>query len=242
MLKKILIIGASGGNLPGVERDVANYKNFFLSSLGGAWLDSEIVTLESPAPEVVRAQLKNLSQLDYSVVVFAGHGSHPKQDGATFVQLQPKVSLSADELKVGAPKHTLILDCCRQLEPEIIMDSAMEALAKAAQQIDKSECRKWFEYSIAACSKGLVTMFACDIDETAGETRRGGFYSSALLSEAQSWQLTKNIDTSKEFLALSVTAAHTRAEQTVKRISGGRQNPVCEYPRVDKQFPFAIIA
>src|SRR6266566_997687 len=112
MTRKALIVAGSALDLPGVEKDVMNYKQFFMSPLGGAWMASEVSVLKNPTKEQVEMYIRALQTADYSITIFAGHGSHPKRNGSTVVELRPGVQLEADDLKIGATKHTLVLDCC----------------------------------------------------------------------------------------------------------------------------------
>ena len=49
MIRKALLIGAPGKDLPGVTKDIANFKDFLLSGAGGAWESKEIDTLMDPS-------------------------------------------------------------------------------------------------------------------------------------------------------------------------------------------------
>lgn len=215
------------------------------SALGGLWYDSEIQLLDNPSELAVRAALEALRAVDYSLVVFCGHGSHTGR--STIVQIRPGVTLSEDVLKTGARKHTLILDCCRVIERQRLV----EAMAKADMQapiLDPSRCRAGFDRCIEECPPALVTMYACSVDETAGETADGGWYSTALVDGAKDWHKRQSHNTSPISRTssipriFSVTDAHDRAAAAVRQTSGQRQNPTCGYPRSDKRFPFAIIA
>ena len=122
------------------------------------------------------------------------------------------------------------------------MDSALEALAKSEQPLNAADCRTYFDKAVKDCADGYVAMFACDIGETSNENRHGGFYSLALVGDAKDWYRQQNFDTSKSYKTLSVTQAHNLAAKTVKDRTGERQNPISEYPRLEKQFPFAVVA
>lgn len=92
MKKEILLIGNPGnkayGNLcEGVYLDLQNYKNFFMSKAGGEWNNDEIVTMISPDTNQVGKELIKMNRLmDYSIVVFSGHGYY--LNGQTFIELR----------------------------------------------------------------------------------------------------------------------------------------------------------
>lgn len=240
MKRKALIIGNTGRDLPGVEIDMRNYKAFMTTPLGGMWAAMEITLLNNPSENTVTTEINALRQADYSFVVFCGHGAY--QGASTFVQIRPGVKISEDNLKIGAAKHTLILDCCRVVEPEVATESLMAKADKVAPLLNPSDCRMYFDEKIADCPSGLVVMYACSVNETAGEGHLGGWYSTSLIDAAKQWHERSHVDTAKSYEILSVTDVHSRAEVSVKRRSGQRQNPVCDYPRTQKRFPFAIIA
>jgi len=243
MMRKALLIGTPGIDLPGVAKDLSNYQQFMLSPLGGLWSPSEIVTLQNPSKNEVSEQLATLRSADYSMVIFAGHGSHPKQNGSTFIALQPGVEMNVDTLKVGAPKHTMILDCCRKLERAVLTEDVIAKADSQVLELNPLDCRKYYDQTITQCENGLVILFACEIDETAGESSTtGGHYSSALLNVVKNWRATINIDTSKNYRTLSITKAHNLAVPIVQQKTGNRQNPTSEYPRSTPHFPFGIIA
>ncbi|MFC5522616.1 caspase family protein [Polaromonas jejuensis] len=243
MNRKALIIGAPAPDIPGVKTDLKNYRDFLLSPLGGAWVSSEVVTLISPSEADVSAQIQSLSNASYSLVVFAGHGRHPTQDGSTLVELRPGLEIDSVRLRRGAEKHTLILDCCRKLSKTLLTEDVLAKAAKRELVLTASECRTYYDKRIADCGKGLVVLFACGIDETAGESpQAGGYYSASLMAAAHEWKSTSDIDLAKSYKIMSITDVHEQAATRVKALSGSRQNPTSEYPRTELRFPFAVLA
>lgn len=242
MTRRALIIGSPDVSIPGAKKDIENYKNFFLSAMGGLWQQTEIVSLQSPSKQQVIAQIQALKSVDYSVVVFAGHGGHVTVNSPPIVVLQPNVEISSSELRIGAPKHTLILDCCRVLEREITVDSVLAKAQRFEHELDPVECRKYFDKRISECGNGLVVLYACGFNETAGESSQGGWYSTTLISAARDWENNSTVDTSKDYRIFSVIQAHDATIPTVRSLSGNRQNPAREQPRTTMYFPFAVIA
>lgn len=242
--RRALIIGAPDPDIPGVELDVANYRRFLLSPLGGAWKPEEVITLNSPSKMEVAVQLQALTGVSYSLTIFAGHGRYLVPQGTTIVQLRKSVEMDSLELRRGAEKHTLILDCCRMPSTRLAMEAFMEKAAKRELSLNPDSCRRAFDYRIDQCGKGLVVLFACSVDEYANESEEGGYYSSSLIRAANEWmgEHTASANLKTNAYVFSVTDAHERAAQRVKGLSGGRQNPISEYPRTTLRFPFAVMA
>lgn len=246
--RKALIIGSPDKDIPGVNIDIKNINSFLLSPIGGAWKESEIINLTNPTIEEVRNKISLLKLSNYSFVFFAGHGYYSMHKKCTILNINSTQELDSIELRQGASKHTLILDCCRVLKDERILEAAMESLildSAHRQKPTASECRKYFNQKIEACNPGLVVMNSCNLNETANETQtQGGYYSSSLIKSAEKWadhQLL-NINLNKNYATYSTLECHTDAAEKVTSLSGDRQNPVFEGSRSDSKFPFAIVA
>lgn len=227
----------------GVSRDLVSYPEFLRSPIGGAWRDSEITVLLRPNVHTVRTQIQHLRDADYSLVIFTGHGHTDPGTRSTILSLKRGHEIDSLELRRGAPKHTLILDCCRELAgPRIATDAALreERIAKAG--LDSAKCRRAFEAFLNDCSPGLVVLHACRLDELANDDpAAGGYYSSSLLAATREWSRSRLVDPGY-YYSLSVSAAHERAVPRVDGLSGGRQHPEIEKPRSDQHFPFGIVA
>ncbi|WP_354686361.1 caspase family protein [Cupriavidus necator] len=247
--RKALIIGSPDEKIPGVKVDVENLKRFFMSPVGGLWYESEITTLITPSASDIRAEIEILKRKDYSLIFFAGHGYHSNQRGSTILHINSRETINSLELRVGAEKHTLILDCCRKREDEKrVLKAAMESMtfdSARGQALTPAECRRYFEQDISRCDGGIVVMNSCAIDETAGESESaGGYYTSSLIGSANEWagKRLSNIDLTKLYATFSTQESHHAASARVKLLSGGRQTPAFEAPRAEKKFPFAVVA
>ena len=247
--RKALIIGAPDSNIPGVNVDIKNLKNFFKSPVGGLWYDNEITTLISPTANEIIRQIEPLKDNDYSLIFFAGHGYHSIERQRTILHINSKETLDSLVLRIGAPKHTLIMDCCRKPESERrVVKVQMESMAFDSASIQKpnpEECRKFFNMAISECDEGLVVMNSCSIDQTAGENEsEGGYYTSSLIGCANKWANNKlfEIDLKKEFATFSTQKSHNAAVVKVRELSGGRQTPIFESSRSENKFPFAVVA
>jgi len=243
MDRRALIVGAPYNDLPGVRQDIVNYTNFLLSPLGGSWQKEEISVLESPTHQQLSAEVKSLQRADYSFVVFSGHGYHPRGAPSARILLRHAVEIDSDDLRKGARKHTLILDCCRKLETESVMDSVAKRALREQRELNPQDCRKFFDIELSKCGDGLVVLHACGLDELASETEsQGGYYSRALTSAAREWESQSPVHVRGQHDTLSVVHAHDRATKRVLVQSGDRQHPEREQPRTPPHFPFAIIA
>jgi hypothetical protein len=227
----------------GVFVDIQNYKNYFTSALGGAWLGSEIVTLDKPSGKQVDDEIKKMSVYDYTAILFAGHGYYSTRSMSTILELRENEEYDEMRLRTAATKRTIILDCCRKVYPEkIYEDVALKAMAKVAKRaLSPEECRKYFDKAIEQCSKDIIVGHSCSINETSGESETyGGYYASSMVIAAKNWYEQTNFDPIHCY-PYSVVEAHNSAVPLVVRLRGGTQNPKIDKSRSGPYFPFAIV-
>lgn len=239
MIRSALIIGSPDSQIPGVYDDMKNYRSFLKSPGGGAWYENEIVTLESPTRFQLSQHLEHLKASDYSIVVFAGHGEYSSRNQSTMLHLNSNTLIDEDELKVGAPKKTVVIDACRVIAKEPIDEALVKAALATERYLDHLDTsRQTFERQLAACHPGLAVLYGCKIGESAGDIPgTGGRYSSSLLTVALNWAGRFG---AQQGSALTVSEAHEAAVPVVQRRSGGSQNPTAEFPRSLPRFPFAV--
>ncbi len=244
MSRRAVIFGYPGepdqqNYCPGVELDIENYHQFLLSPNGGWWNEEEIEVLGiGPSLTSVRTAVEKLKTVDYGFVIFSGHGYYVKSRDTTVLEVRKNVELDAVELNTGSPKQTLLLDCCRVLIREVTLAEQFAKSAAAASIVNGVRCRQEYDRRIGSCPKGRVVMYACNIDETAVDTGRGGRYSLSVLSGARDWARTNSSNPG----ILSVVEAHALAYREVVRRSGGSQTPQIEKPRSEPYYPFAVDA
>lgn len=240
MKRRALIIGSPGAPgaedyLPGVEKDIGNFRSYLASPTGGAWDESEISTLKNPTKANVLSGVEWLKGGEYSFVVFSGHGKHSMALNSAVIQLGPGVELNSVELRVGAARHTLILDCCRH----IVDDRATKAdFASAMLKEERSSViasRQKFDRELERCPPGMVLLSSCSMSEMSDDTSAGGRFSLALLDAASNWRSGRFSDD-----VLSIVAAFDSAKPGVQKSSGYRQTPDIEKPRSSPYFPFAV--
>lgn len=244
--RKALLIGCPGTPyLPGVARDLANYDRFLRSPLGGTWYSDEIISLDDPPASTVRAAIQLLKAADYSFALFSGHGYVTSNRRSTIVGLRGGEEMDSDELRVGAKKHTLVLDCCREIAKPMLAEDALAKMDSmtTAKSLSASACRRYYEKAISDCPSGLIVAHACDLDETAGDDPvRGGYDSYSLIDVAEDWAESNSRNLSEYYYPFRMSTAHDDADRAVQKRSGNRQHPKMEKPRSGPYFPFAIVA
>lgn len=235
MIRRALIIGSPDDQIQGVYDDMRNYRRFFESASGGGWYSHEITTLECPSSSLVKEHVASMKNADYSIVVFAGHGYYSAARRCTMLELRKNDHIEDYALKVGSPRHTLIIDACRVVVQDLVMKKAMEALVARFDTANSIGSRLMFDKAVQASAPGLATMYSCALNETAGDIAgTGGRYSSSLLAASEEWAESTYSG------VLPVSDAHERAAHGTILHSGGRQNPVGEFPRSVPRFPFAV--
>jgi hypothetical protein len=211
MKKRMFFIGNNAG-LPGVNNDYLNYSTFFKSNIGGAWLNSEIISLMQPTLIELRNQIEELKkmQLDFIIVVYSGHGG---QERETILEINAKgETIYESELKNIATRQILVYDCCRVVSTIQLSEGYDQRMEKSAS-VD-SRIRALYETRIMQSIPQQLCLYACSIGETASDTSDGGLYSKYLLLSARS--------VTTEYM--TVGQAHQSAKQltTAKR---KEQNP-----------------
>lgn len=250
MKRKALIIGTPGDGvhskmLPGVDVDLANYRDYLMSPLGGAWTQEEIVVLQSPTATHLKEQLSELRRADYAFVSFSGHGGYNNVTQSTHIELGPNQLFDSRQMLHGAPRQTVILDCCRERYTPALVKSLVEraSIESYAEGLDRKKCREMFDRHLEKCLPAVIVLNACDINETAGDDPTlGGIYSSSIIKSAAEFSKEIRRTNRSNGAILDVPDAHGRAATKVRNEHGGRQNPTISQPRVSTYFPFAVVA
>lgn len=236
MKRKALIIGAPDSSIPGVNADMENYKGFLLGPTGGLWRPDEITILKNPSAVTVRAALGALKAADYSFAVFAGHGAYSLNRRTTFVNINSNETMDVDDFKVGAAKHTLIIDACRNhvVEPIVEQRAMLKAAMDSYTSVDRA--RQIFDDHVAKCAPGFAGLYSCADNESAGDTSKGGLFSHTLLTVAWDWSENRAASAS----VLQIDQAIDAATPLVAARSGRKQNPDYYFTRSSPRFPFAV--
>lgn len=233
MKRKALIIGAPDSAIPGVKADMKNYYAYLTSRTGGLWRADEIDVLENPSRKLTLEKVSMLRYVDYSFVLFGGHGSYSTSDRATKLVVGGREQVFDHELMYGAERRTVIIDACRNIPTpsavRTLRKIAMDSMAFASA-IDP---RKVFDAAVMLCPPSLTAIHSCSIDESAGDNERGGTYSRALLDAAYEWNGSASS-------VLTIDDAHTKAAEWTLRERGGSQHAQCTSGRGTQKFPFAV--
>lgn len=162
--RKLLLLcnpGTQGVNyVPAVHTVLQRYNNYFMSEVGGAWDDGEI--LEEPQgydenSEVtwLAIQLKELALADYSMIVFVGHGG--AYQGNDKIQLSQGKTIDVTDFLApqgmeGSIKRTVIVDACRSLIGATQQQLILEQREFSGQgQLDRDYCRRHYNHQIEVC-------------------------------------------------------------------------------------------
>lgn len=246
MSRRAILIEASKikdhGDLPGARADVANYKAFLESAIGGAWNDNEITVLSHPARKSLLEWIAYARSQDYAFVTFSGHGHHVrgKDIDETRLCINDSEEVAVHDLNPGNPRSLIVTDSCRGLtilEAEEYSRSFQLSLnAKmAALRPDRARCRALFDASLEQAERGPIFMYSCDLNEAAGESNRGGYFSRAMLDVAEAWADQKERGT------LRSNNAFAGAAQVTTR-KNPQQHPVSEAGRRNVHFPFSVFS
>ena len=214
MTRKAILIESSNvkdhTDLPGARIDVQNWKSYLKSDVGGAWSDSEIVTLSKPWSSDVEAALKAASDC-YCFVAFSGHGCN-----GSVVLNDHNDSFLISSFKPKTNRATLIVDACRgvadalallaNLKVAMANESIIKAVAVEALQgrstvfcnaaegyvtnrvLRTTNHRSQWDTALSTTSSGTVEMLACAKGQAASENpSAGGYYTSLLMQSAELW-------------------------------------------------------
>lgn len=173
MIKKALLISNPGGEdnenyCAGVNIDMKNYKDYLMRPAGGGWYSHEIIHLDRPTISQLNSELTRLTSCDYVLTVFSGHGYYSAKHKETVVELKEGVDVQSTQLII-APKQTIILDCCRVVALNVLLEKSLSEQFSLKRSMDLSNCRREYENQIMLSPKGTVIMYACDINETASD-------------------------------------------------------------------------
>lgn len=245
MRKHILIIGNPGEKesdsyCHGVLKDMQNYKDYFMSNAGGQWYESEITTMIQPDPDKVAEFLREMDGMEYSIVVFSGHGY--SKDGQTYVELKSSAGYEYDlpESKfLNNGRRLIILDCCRKSLYSYNTDEMINEEVRNSFSSD-NQSRRIYENTVLASLPVNVTLYSCGLDEYSNDdSRTGGTYSYSLLSLAR-----RHYQNMESRTYITAPIAHSHTAEYVSNVSNRQQNPAISKPRVSKGnfMPFIIKA
>jgi hypothetical protein len=240
MKRTALLIEASQvaglSDLPGARKDIEDWGYFLKSPLGGAWEKDEIMVLNTPTKSLLEVYLSIVRKNDYVFIAFSGHGYHAKAKNIdeTRICLAGKEELSVNFLNCGAPKITIVVDACREvhyLKEDLSAVFAMDELSKRMLCADKEKYRKLYDEQIEQAPTGAEYLYSCNLNESAGESSQGGYFTQALLRCGEKFDKNNSVYTVHDAFWCAYVRLSNKASQ---------QNPVFEGGRRLTHYPFAV--
>ena len=124
MKRQLLLISSPGdpadkNYAPFVKDTIKRYKDYFKSSVGGGWKNSEIVEYgeDNPLTEsMLDEHIKKMEDMDYSFIMFCGHGGIDSNGVSMILLPCPGGTLyPVNRLEEGGKtiKRTVLVDACR---------------------------------------------------------------------------------------------------------------------------------
>lgn len=244
--------------IEGVNIDLNNFYKFIRSDVGGAWMQSEIMSFcpneinKTQLLECIRAQ----GHVDYWLIFFSGHGSSD-QNGVDFLEVKPE-ALDDDWLcyiheiveAVGSTRMTLITDACRSYYP--INESAEKSKIRYFSDgghiptLDRLRYREIYNNALKELpSPSYYIAQSCTSLESSNDSGEyGGEYISALIENAKGLAKVARVrkvmkhDTMPAVISLS--SAHDAAVPAVVQKTFNAQHPTFRGPK-SKRPPFAVV-
>lgn len=245
MKRGAVLIEASdlcGGRIPGAKQDVTLLNELLVSDLGGAWEAEEIKILRNPSYSQITSAIAMLASAEYAFISYSGHGYHAEELDETKVctiERQGKPYwMPISQLLPRCPKYTLSIDCCRNVETEYFAESIERQAAESfsqGQRPPRIKYRQLFDSQVEVAEIGGIKMYSCDLNESAGETSRGGYFTRGLVKSAYDHEPPSN--TSNLFLPMTVAFDTAYAYVQAK---APQQHPQLEAGRRNKYFPWAV--
>jgi hypothetical protein len=209
MKRKAILIGNTNG-LQGVQVDLNNYKKFLKSEIGGAWLDSEILTLKNPSLTILNMHILNIKmneRPDFVFLVYTGHGGYIRK--ATVFEINEKhETIEESKLWNIAKRQISISDCCRGIDTDELSESVK--LFSDGGKIGQSQARLIYDKRIMESEEQQARFYSCSIGEPSIDTglSGGGLYTKNLLKAIKETKFEKY---------LTINDAHEVATRTTKK-------------------------
>ncbi len=195
-MKRIAIIVGNEGKmrnfLPGVSKDMANFKKLLLSNAGGAWEDNEIICSKYWSTVSLEKEISGQKDLgvEYFLIIFSGHGYAVKNND-TYLEIAENDDLALETLKkwLRFKKSLIISDSCRKFIDLIEKAHAESHLRMFADNrtIPRYRYRALYDKELDELDTFHNTFIAsANLDECAEDTDEGGLYTKKLMELASS--------------------------------------------------------
>jgi hypothetical protein len=227
--RKALLISSTNLNIPDtfILEDLNNWRSFLKSPSGGGWFESddhEILTLINPSKNEILKEIKSISIVDFSIVLFIGEG-YLKKDflgfDEYFLYLKDNDEISERDLNPGNERCLIVFDTFRSydsINKNIFIDTDMSLV---------TNYRVAYENYLMQCEKGLIKIFPFNF-----KTFKSFSFSNILLNITESW-INKNQGILKIDEAMELVDSYF-----IDNLS--EEAPVYQGGRRLRHFPFAI--
>ncbi len=221
-------------HLRGVKKDVKNYQQFLLSSNGGAWYENEIYTEWDISGDLISSIHLLCANADIAMIIYSGHGfmSH----GKSYLNINEYEDICIDDLKTSAKRQITIVDACRNYN--WTESPGIYGIFGIPFDFDNPEVsRALYDFYINQSAYGHITLYSASPNQSSEEdSRRGGKYTVALLTETSSWG---NLNTQ---IVLPVQEAFKKSVQYLRNAETAQIPQYVASNSKTLLFPFAINA
>lgn len=238
--RQAILIGSPKVNpeLPGVRRDLQDTYDFLCSPCGGFWRKEEITILLDPNYDEVCKHINMAYNRDYVFILCSGHGEHRvgKDLDETVMYLQENEIIAVNELNPRNKRHFVMVDVCRGIV-KVDEHRTKIALAKIleSQSFLTIDCRKIYDEAVMANPEGRIVAYSCDINQSAGETPKGGIFTQEMLNAHLDFVLPNN----STYGILKIDHAFEQAKRRTQE-KNFPQAPMLYAGRRRDFYPFAI--
>lgn len=175
--------------VPTVAEAYNRFKSYLQSPVGGCWKDDELIELQRLGPMGLWLQsdfvfkLRELNQpdVDYSMIVFIGHGG--AINGVDNVQLEDGELIPISYFtEIGNPKkRTVIIDACRKYEPLGAAGIVFEQREFSGDGgYDADACRDYYNDLISHAKPHVELLQSTQFDQYAMGSKDGTAFTDAL--------------------------------------------------------------
>lgn len=228
MRRKAILISDNGGvdnDISVTKEDIKNYRDFLMSNIGGAWINSEIETHKNPDSNIIN-DLRNY-EYDYTITMVSSHGGVKKENSKLYLYLNNRW-YDCIYFVNKSKRQLIIFDCCRTEEEDILIK---QFSFKSPFKITPYLYRVKYNRYIETCGEGIIILYSCEVGQASGFNELGSYFINSLISAAKDKIRTKDIVTVKEALELS--------KEYIKEYSTN-QIPEISQIKTNRYFPIAV--
>ena len=229
MTRKAYLIGGAYSECPiaGVVTDIAAWKAFLGSAIGGGWEPEEIKDLSGWSREDLLDFWRSIVAPDYSLICFSGHGFVARDDlgfDVTYLRLNDGEVVAENELFPKSERGLMILDCCRMSRE---LGEWRMPLVESEDSLDSEACRTVFDRSVMSCERGLSMIYAVDVNQQAQDVPS---FTRIMLDLVSRMAPT----------AMTAVVRANEAVRTIRENAYFQETPIYEGGRRRGHFPLAV--